>query len=86
MSEGKKIKTTGGTLVISPPEVIRKEYIDFNKVNWNTREVEFDDHRNRIKYSVENRLNMYNKNLYKNQAVLSYDTAQIVGNLHGVFK
>ena len=32
---------------------IRKEYIDFNKVNWNTREVEFDDYRSRIKYSCK---------------------------------
>lgn len=32
---------------------IRKEYIDFNKVNWNTRDVEFGDYRNEIKYRCE---------------------------------
>ena len=32
---------------------IAKEYIDFNKVNWNTREVDFDGYRTRIKYSCK---------------------------------
>ena len=34
IGDGMKIKATGGTLVISPPEIVRKEHVDLKAESW----------------------------------------------------